>query len=191
MCPLDSPGQSNAAEERSSRSFAQNIIDRLFEFSPDAILVTDADGVMRAANPRAEELFGYNSQELFGKHVENACARAFPRRASAPSRKLQRPSPHQANGRGDESLRPAQGRLGIPCRHHAQAHADRSRSGGGELYSRCHRAARRAGGGAAERPAPALDLGQRRRVRHLSARPRRPRPHLEPRRRTHQGLYGR
>ena len=74
MCPLDSPGQSNAAEERSSRGFAQNIarniIDRLFEFSPDAILVTDADGVMRAANPRAEELFGYTGQELYGKHVE-------------------------------------------------------------------------------------------------------------------------
>jgi formate hydrogenlyase transcriptional activator len=70
MSPLDSPGWAEAAEERKAQGFAQNTIARLFEFSPDAILVTDADGVMRAANPRAEELFGYTSQELLGKHVE-------------------------------------------------------------------------------------------------------------------------
>jgi formate hydrogenlyase transcriptional activator len=70
MCPLDSPGRANAAEERTPQGFAQNTIERLFEFSPDAILVTDADGVMRAVNPRTEELFGYTGQELIGKHVE-------------------------------------------------------------------------------------------------------------------------
>jgi PAS domain S-box-containing protein len=50
--------------------FAQNLIERLFEFSPDAILVTDHRGVMRAANPRAEELFGYSAQELIGQPIE-------------------------------------------------------------------------------------------------------------------------
>ncbi len=70
MCPLDSPGRAYPAEERNPQSFAQNIVGRLFEFSPDAILVTDSDGVMRGANPRAEELFGYTGQELFGKNVE-------------------------------------------------------------------------------------------------------------------------
>jgi PAS domain S-box-containing protein len=50
--------------------FAQSTIERLFEFSPDAILIADGEGVMRAANPRAEELFGYSSQELIGQRVE-------------------------------------------------------------------------------------------------------------------------
>jgi PAS domain S-box-containing protein len=50
--------------------FAQSTIERLFEFSPDAILIADGAGVMRAANPRAEELFGYSSQELIGQSVE-------------------------------------------------------------------------------------------------------------------------
>jgi PAS domain S-box-containing protein len=50
--------------------FAHNTIERLFEFSPDAILVTDGKGAMRAANPRAEELFGYASEELIGQPVE-------------------------------------------------------------------------------------------------------------------------
>ncbi|MGA2908776.1 MAG: sigma 54-interacting transcriptional regulator [Terracidiphilus sp.] len=70
MVPSDSPGQDTAAKQFVEPGFAQNTIERLFEFSPDAILVTDSDGVMRAANPRAEELFGYSAQELIGKPIE-------------------------------------------------------------------------------------------------------------------------
>ncbi len=70
MGPSDSPGQDTAAKQFVEPGFAQNTIERLFEFSPDAILVTDADGVMRAANPRAEELFGYATEELIGQPVE-------------------------------------------------------------------------------------------------------------------------
>ena len=70
MGPSDSPGQGTAAKQFVEPGFAQNTIERLFEFSPDAILVTDADGVMRAANPRAEELFGYSAQELIGQPIE-------------------------------------------------------------------------------------------------------------------------
>jgi PAS domain S-box-containing protein len=70
MCPTDSPGHDAAAEKSAEPGFAQNTIERLFEFSPDAILVTDGDGVMRAANPRAEELFNYSSHELIGQPIE-------------------------------------------------------------------------------------------------------------------------
>ena len=70
MRPSDSPGRATAAEERIARGFAHDTIERLFEFSPDAILVADGDGVIRAANPRAEELFGYTSAELIGHPVE-------------------------------------------------------------------------------------------------------------------------
>lgn len=66
----DSPGQRAGAQESAHPSFAQNIIERLFEFSPDAILVSDGNGVVRAANPRSEELFGYASEELIGQPVE-------------------------------------------------------------------------------------------------------------------------
>jgi PAS domain S-box-containing protein len=70
MCPSDSPGQDAAAQQSAEPGFAQNTIERLYEFSPDAILVTDKDGVMRSANPRAEELFGYSAQELIGEPIE-------------------------------------------------------------------------------------------------------------------------
>jgi formate hydrogenlyase transcriptional activator len=66
----DSPGQHAAAQELVRAKSAQSTIERLFEFSPDAILVTDDSGVMRAANPRVEELFGYASRELIGQSVE-------------------------------------------------------------------------------------------------------------------------
>ncbi len=70
MDPLDFSGRALPAEERIEPGFAQDTIEHLFEFSPDAILVTDGDGVMRAANPRAEELFGYSYEELIGQPVE-------------------------------------------------------------------------------------------------------------------------
>ena len=70
MHPTDSPGRATSAEERIERGFAQDTIERLFEISPDAIVVTDGDGIMRAANPRAEELFGYAGHELIGQPVE-------------------------------------------------------------------------------------------------------------------------
>ena len=70
MGPSNSPGQPADARRHAHPEFARETIDRLFEFSPDAILVTDRDGKVRAANPRAEELFGYASEELIGHPVE-------------------------------------------------------------------------------------------------------------------------
>jgi PAS domain S-box-containing protein len=45
-------------------------LEDLFEFSPDGVLMTDAGGVIRDANPRAAELFGYTVDELMGMSVE-------------------------------------------------------------------------------------------------------------------------
>jgi two-component system sensor kinase FixL len=42
----------------------------IFEASPDGFLVVDKDGVIRAANPRVEELFGWTSEELAGQSVD-------------------------------------------------------------------------------------------------------------------------
>jgi formate hydrogenlyase transcriptional activator len=70
MGASDSPGRNVAAQEDLRLAFAQDTIERLFEISPDAILVTDGAGVVCAANPRVEELFGYSSHELIGHPVE-------------------------------------------------------------------------------------------------------------------------
>lgn len=42
----------------------------IFEASPDGCLVLDCDGVIRAANPRVEELFGWSPDELCGEKIE-------------------------------------------------------------------------------------------------------------------------
>jgi PAS domain S-box-containing protein len=42
----------------------------LFEFSPDAIVVTDQEGRITAANAQVEKLFGYSRTELLGQLVE-------------------------------------------------------------------------------------------------------------------------
>jgi len=46
------------------------IYERYFEFSPDAIIVTDQDGQIRQVNPQCENLFGYSSTELLGNKIE-------------------------------------------------------------------------------------------------------------------------
>ncbi len=51
--------------------FAQRAWENVFDLSPDAILVTDRDGVIRGANPRSAELFGYSQAELYGQPIEN------------------------------------------------------------------------------------------------------------------------
>ena len=149
MCPSDSPGQHAAAQERMQPVFAQDIIERLFDFSPDAILVTDGRGIVRAANPRTEELFGYSSHELIGQSIEMLVPARF--RGSHPRhRENYGAAPaHAADGRGAQSLRPAQRRHGISRRYHAQADRDRCRSGGDELYPRRDGAKGGAGGAAA------------------------------------------
>lgn len=42
----------------------------IFDASPDGILVVDQAGIIRAANPRVEELFGWSADELRGQSVD-------------------------------------------------------------------------------------------------------------------------
>jgi len=53
-----------------SPSYAQAIFEKLFEFSPDAIVLTDVAGRITKANTQAERVFGYTREELIGQTVE-------------------------------------------------------------------------------------------------------------------------
>ena len=67
----DSPETQFAASSRQERAdAARPAFENLFEVSPDAIFVTDAQGLIRGANPRATELFGYSAEELLGRPIE-------------------------------------------------------------------------------------------------------------------------
>jgi formate hydrogenlyase transcriptional activator len=46
------------------------IFEKLFEFSPDAILVTGLDGRIQNLNAQAERIFSYAREELIGQSVE-------------------------------------------------------------------------------------------------------------------------
>jgi len=72
MRPSDSPLRDAAPlAEHERAEVAHSALENLFDTSPDAIFVTDIQGVIRGANPRAAELFGYSQVELFGMPVEN------------------------------------------------------------------------------------------------------------------------
>jgi len=78
--PSDSPEQDAAATAGIERAeFAQFALENLFDISPDAIVVTDATGKIRAANPRSAELFGYTQNELAGKFIEDLVPERFRR----------------------------------------------------------------------------------------------------------------
>jgi formate hydrogenlyase transcriptional activator len=57
--------------------FAQLALENLFDVSPDAIFVTDAQGVIRGANPRAAELFGHAQSDLLGWPIESLIPARF------------------------------------------------------------------------------------------------------------------
>jgi len=49
----------------------------LFEFSPDAVLVSDSEGRITAANARIETVFGYRRDELLGRSVDSLIPQRF------------------------------------------------------------------------------------------------------------------
>jgi PAS domain S-box-containing protein len=71
MRSSDSPGwDAPTSPERGKAEVSHIALENLFEFSPDAIFVTDGEGIVRDANPRAAELFGYAHAEFAGMNVE-------------------------------------------------------------------------------------------------------------------------
>ena len=71
MRPSDSPEKAAAATPGQDwAKLAQSALENLFAVSPDAILVTDSNGIIRGANPRVMELFGYTQAELNGQSIE-------------------------------------------------------------------------------------------------------------------------
>lgn len=59
-----------ASTEKARALEAQGLFERLFECSPDAILVIDHEGRINKANSQVEKLFGYSRQDLLGQLVE-------------------------------------------------------------------------------------------------------------------------
>jgi diguanylate cyclase (GGDEF)-like protein/PAS domain S-box-containing protein len=60
-------GTSPSIEKRIER---EALFETLFAVSPDAIVVTDADGRIKETNARLNQLFGYHSNELPGHPIE-------------------------------------------------------------------------------------------------------------------------
>jgi PAS domain S-box-containing protein len=81
MLPINSPKREAAAwSPQDQTEFAQLALQNLFEVSPDAIFVTDAQGLIRGANPRAAELFGHTQLELIGQPIEILVPERFRKR---------------------------------------------------------------------------------------------------------------
>ncbi len=74
----DSPETGAVAKARESRAeFAKLALENHFAISPDAIFVSDAGGVIREANPRAAEMFGYARAEFIGMTIEMLVPKRF------------------------------------------------------------------------------------------------------------------
>jgi protein-histidine pros-kinase len=55
------------AARQAKRDRTEEVVDRLLEVAPDAIVVMGADGRMVRVNTQAEKLFGYSREELLGQ----------------------------------------------------------------------------------------------------------------------------
>lgn len=58
-------------------SHAPALFEKLFESSPDSILVAGVDGYIREVNPQTERLFGYSRNELIGASIESLVPERF------------------------------------------------------------------------------------------------------------------
>lgn len=67
-----------ASEEATVKS--RNMLERLFESAPDAIVVVDGGGVIRKVNQQAEVIFGYMREELVGQRIELLIPKRFHKR---------------------------------------------------------------------------------------------------------------
>lgn len=67
-----------ASEETMIKS--RNMLERLFETAPDAVVVVDGGGVIRKVNLQAEVIFGYIREELLGQRIETLIPKRFHKR---------------------------------------------------------------------------------------------------------------
>jgi len=74
----------------------QTLFENFFEFSPDAIVVIDANGRITNVNSQVEKVFGYTRAELLGRPVETLMPERF--RTAHPS--------HRAGYSANPSVRP-------------------------------------------------------------------------------------
>jgi formate hydrogenlyase transcriptional activator len=79
--------------EKEMSAHAQRLFEKLFESSPDAIVVAAPDGHIREANPRAEQLFGHSRKELVGATIDSLVPERF-RRMHAHHRHDYQENPH-------------------------------------------------------------------------------------------------
>ena len=78
MGSSESPQKEAPAPVKHVRAeFARFALENLFEISPDAFLISDPEGTIRGANPRAAELFGYTQSELIGRPVDSLVPERF------------------------------------------------------------------------------------------------------------------
>jgi formate hydrogenlyase transcriptional activator len=74
----------------------QALFEQLFEFSPDAIVVTDSEGRITNVNAQVRRVFGYTREELVGQPVETLIPARF--RSTHPN--------HRQSYNAQPSLRP-------------------------------------------------------------------------------------
>ena len=78
MPPPDRPEQDvTGLAKYHQTGIAEFNMESLFALSPDAILVTDTDRVIRDSNPQTAELFGYAQAVLIGMRIESLLPERF------------------------------------------------------------------------------------------------------------------
>ena len=80
MRSSDPPGwDAQGSPDTGIAELARVAVENLFEFSPDAVFVTDEEGAILNANPRASELFGYARNEFAEMNIEDLIPERFRR----------------------------------------------------------------------------------------------------------------
>jgi PAS domain S-box-containing protein len=79
-----------------------NEITEVFEYLPDAVILTDTGGLIRGANTQASRLFGYPAGELVGREIDHLVPRELREAHGAHRSKFYRSMSVRAMGTGGE-----------------------------------------------------------------------------------------
>jgi PAS domain S-box-containing protein len=98
------PERHPAGPAAESRPLSADVLGRVLEAMPDALVVIDRDGRIVLVNSQTEKLFGYRRAELIGRPVEVLVPERFRKQHAADRARYAaapQPEPRAMGGRGD------------------------------------------------------------------------------------------
>ena len=119
------------------RTATPDLARSALDAAPDAMLIIDADGIIRYTNRQVSAVFGYEHDEIIGQSIEMLMPRAISCPACRASRELRQQCARTPHGRGPRAIRTAARRRRVSGRNQFEPDRRRGADPRGRRDPRC------------------------------------------------------